>query len=252
MRSKYLELSKELGITDLSGWYGVSAAAIRDSVPGRSLLKKFKSSPLKMLESLEPNHKWQPWLFSSPSRIFWRSLENQRKFLDWVQQKIDLKSPLDLVSVPSAQIIEYGGRPLLSKYNFSVHAAVAQIYGISTSLEKTSSSRGRKRKYTTPEARRQALLELEQRLGIRQKEDWYRVTYSSVWDEGLKSLFDRFYKSSIRNAVAALYPEHEWLDWKFTQVPKGFWGVEDNQRRFLEWFVQRDRPRLASRGMPAR
>jgi hypothetical protein len=43
------------------------------------------------------------------------------------------------------------------------------------------------------------------------------------------------YKDNIRTALRTLYPHHEWLDWKFSSVARGFWSSTDNQRAFLAW-----------------
>jgi hypothetical protein len=32
-----------------------------------------------------------------------------------------------------------------------------------------------------------------------------------------------------------VYPEHEWLPWRFSKVPNGFWDDIKNQRDFLDW-----------------
>jgi len=31
------------------------------------------------------------------------------------------------------------------------------------------------------------------------------------------------------------YPAHNWLPWKFTVTPPGFWNQQHNRKRFLEW-----------------
>jgi hypothetical protein len=35
--------------------------------------------------------------------------------------------------------------------------------------------------------------------------------------------------------MRAIYPEHVWLEWQFTSVPRSFWNDVNNQKRFLEW-----------------
>jgi hypothetical protein len=35
--------------------------------------------------------------------------------------------------------------------------------------------------------------------------------------------------------VSKAYPEYEWLPWKFSQVPKEFWGDIQNQKNFVDW-----------------
>ena len=32
-----------------------------------------------------------------------------------------------------------------------------------------------------------------------------------------------------------VYPEHNWMLWKFKGVPKGFWDSKDNQKNFMDW-----------------
>jgi hypothetical protein len=32
-----------------------------------------------------------------------------------------------------------------------------------------------------------------------------------------------------------VYPEYEWLPWKFSHTPTGIWKGEDVKRRFLDW-----------------
>ena len=32
-----------------------------------------------------------------------------------------------------------------------------------------------------------------------------------------------------------MYPEYEWLPWKFVRVPRGFWADTNNQKKFLNW-----------------
>ncbi len=35
--------------------------------------------------------------------------------------------------------------------------------------------------------------------------------------------------------LAAIYPDHEWKMWNFTQVSKNFWENDDNVLAFLAW-----------------
>jgi hypothetical protein len=34
--------------------------------------------------------------------------------------------------------------------------------------------------------------------------------------------------------LSTLYPQHEWLPWKFPVVSRGFWSNVENQKKFLE------------------
>jgi hypothetical protein len=35
--------------------------------------------------------------------------------------------------------------------------------------------------------------------------------------------------------LSALYPEHDWLPWKFDKCPRNFWDNVNNQRKFMDW-----------------
>ena len=35
--------------------------------------------------------------------------------------------------------------------------------------------------------------------------------------------------------LGGIFPEKEWLPWKFRHVPKGFWEVAVNRKKFIGW-----------------
>ena len=35
-----------------------------------------------------------------------------------------------------------------------------------------------------------------------------------------------------------MFPNYEWLPWKFNKVSPNFWDVPQNQRKFLDWFAK--------------
>ena len=40
---------------------------------------------------------------------------------------------------------------------------------------------------------------------------------------------------SLYQILSDVYPEYEWLPWRFIRTPKQFWDDPKNQRTFLEW-----------------
>jgi hypothetical protein len=61
----------------------------------------------------------------------------------------------------------------------------------------------------------------------------YKVKLSDVQNNGGAGLLDR-YGNSLVKALASVYPEKDWLGWKFQQVPRGYWNDIGNQRKFFE------------------
>jgi hypothetical protein len=43
------------------------------------------------------------------------------------------------------------------------------------------------------------------------------------------------YNNSPLLLLSSIYPENEWLPWKFSRCPSTFWDDLKNQRKFMEW-----------------
>jgi hypothetical protein len=41
------------------------------------------------------------------------------------------------------------------------------------------------------------------------------------------------------SSLRSMYPDHEWLEWKFQTVPPSFWSDTDNQARFIHWLEKK-------------
>ena len=74
------------------------------------------------------------------------------------------------------------------------------------------------------------------KLGFQKKEDWYNMKWKDISKSSpkLKTLLSRF-EASPPKLMNFIYPSHEWLEWKFESVPKGFWSIHMNQRKWLDW-----------------
>ncbi len=43
------------------------------------------------------------------------------------------------------------------------------------------------------------------------------------------------YENSLYNLLSEVFPEYDWLPWKFQYPPKDYWRDVLNKRNFLEW-----------------
>jgi hypothetical protein len=65
-------------------------------------------------------------------------------------------------------------------------------------------------------------------------EDWYKISRDNIEKNGGSTLLSKYGNSPCK-LVMALYPNHQWLVWKFEIVPKGFWEIKENQKKFMDW-----------------
>eukprot|EP01118_Nematostelium_gracile_P007178 TRINITY_DN2324_c0_g1_i1.p1 TRINITY_DN2324_c0_g1~~TRINITY_DN2324_c0_g1_i1.p1 ORF type:complete len:335 (-),score=63.47 TRINITY_DN2324_c0_g1_i1:40-1044(-) len=72
-------------------------------------------------------------------------------------------------------------------------------------------------------------------LGIKTKEDWYNVVKEDVIKYGGKDVL-RSYDGSFVRTIMSVYPDHDWLVWKFVEyVPWGTWRDKQVQKEYMIW-----------------
>src|SRR5271170_6889183 len=69
-------------------------------------------------------------------------------------------------------------------------------------------------------------------LGYKSFEDWYNITFEDINKHGGSGLL-HYYIDSPVNALLSIYPDFDWIIWKFHQVPRGCWKDKKNHRKFF-------------------
>ena len=76
---------------------------------------------------------------------------------------------------------------------------------------------------------------LGEQLGYKTKEDWYKITTYDFEKNHGEGLLVSYYNSSAYQLLTSLYPEYEWLFWKFTPAPQSSWKSKENQLKYMAW-----------------
>src|SRR5690349_13904891 len=84
------------------------------------------------------------------------------------------------------------------------------------------------------ESHRQFFDWLGTQLGCKEMDDWYNVSVEDIYKHGGSGLLNDYYNNSPSKALQTVYPEHQWLIWRFGQTPKGFWKKPENHRQFFD------------------
>jgi len=75
---------------------------------------------------------------------------------------------------------------------------------------------------------------LGEQLGFHRPEDWYQLSTAQLIQHHGRPLLLKF--RGLPLAIVKDYLPHEpWLEWRFQQVPNGFWDQRANRRRYLNW-----------------
>jgi hypothetical protein len=71
-------------------------------------------------------------------------------------------------------------------------------------------------------------------LNIKDPEDWYQISPSSIIKEGGSNML-RYFKGDYVKALNCAFPECKWMFWKFRRVPRNYWDIEENQLQFFQY-----------------
>lgn len=161
--------------------------------------------------------------------------------------QLGLKSNEDWYSVTNEDVIKHGGSGLLAhKYSSSFYKLISTVYSDVewTPWKFTRISRGywndinNQRKYLDwlgNFASYNFSQASGRTLGLQSKEHWYLVTNKDFIKHGGGALLRIQYEGSIYKLLSTVYSEVEWIPWKFSHVPRGFWNDINNQRKYLDW-----------------
>lgn len=206
--------------------------------------------------------------------IEWNELNLKREFFDWLHKELGFKKPEDWYNVKQQNIYDHGGRGLLDYYNNSPSQALQAVYPehnwilakfIHSPAELWKKNHEQRREFfdafglklenkysqtpkgfwEKPENKKQFFNWLGNQLGYKSMDDWYNVTNEDIQKRGGKGVLGH-YNDSPSRALQAVYPEHNWMLWRFLSVPKdlciqhgqlseSFWTNQKNQRQFFDW-----------------
>jgi hypothetical protein len=70
-----------------------------EQIGGGTLLKNYyNSSPSLLITTIFPENQLLPWKFTACPHNFWSNIENQRKFMNWAAEQLNVKKPSDWYS----------------------------------------------------------------------------------------------------------------------------------------------------------
>jgi hypothetical protein len=55
---------------------------------------------------------------------------------------------------------------------------------------------------------------------------------------GGESILRVKYRYSLYALLSAIYPDYQWLPWKFINCPRNWWDDKKNQKKFMDWAAQ--------------
>jgi very-short-patch-repair endonuclease len=231
---KYAEwLGKELGYTKEEDWYNISISEFEKKYGNGLLYNYYNSSPIQFVKTIFSNYEWLEWKFNKTQQHYWENIDNHKKYAEWLGKELGYTTYEHWYNITEKQIIEKDGQQCLSKYNNSPINFVKIIFPDYKWLEwkfiQTS------KKYWDIVNNHRIYAEwLGKELGYIKEEDWYNITYNIIEKHKGGGLLSKYNQSPI-HFLKFIFPNYEWLEWKFGMASLGTWQDINNHIKYAEW-----------------
>lgn len=167
------------------------------------------------------------------SKSFWSAKENRENYLSWLERKIGIKTPADWYSVNIDTFYKNKGTGAIRYYDYSVYKLLRDLRP-ALNLLAWKFPLVPKGFWNIAKNRRSYIEWLVKELNFEKKEDWYKLKNDDLKKNWGSGLLHR-YESSMYKLMKDLFPEIDFLPWKFSMVPKGFWEVAENRKWYINW-----------------
>ncbi|MEX0652972.1 MAG: hypothetical protein WD534_18620 [Phycisphaeraceae bacterium] len=235
-RLRYMNwLGRRLGYKTTNDWYRLTRQAFLDHCGGGLLATVYRHSPIVALRDYKPRVDWKPWLLRSTPQAYWKDPQHRRAYMDWLGRTLRFKTAEDWYKLRQEDFHAHGGTGLLAiYYHNSPQAALAEY-----------KPRVRWRHWAfgaTPQGywhvkanRLRYMRWLGRQLGFRKPDDWYRLTRRHFREHGGAAMLRVIPGGSPHDAVRELFPDRDWLEWRFVRVSNGYWQEPGHRKRYLAW-----------------
>ena len=234
------QLYSKLNLSSFDDWIDVTRNKMIEN-GGKSLVNYYYNGDVKeLLKGVYPHY---PWCFdpiylllsqpSSSDPSLFTSIDNQRKYMQYLFDKLQLKSLDDWVNVTKRKIKDHGGAPLLLLYSSDLSLLLFSLYPSHSwnfSLYKIDSNKY----FSSIDHQREFMDQLYSKLNLSSFDDWIDVTRNKIIENGGKSLVIHYYKNDLKQLFTSIYPHYPWRDENIKANSHEYFKSKENQKEFME------------------
>ena len=230
---KYAEwLGKTLDYKNMDDWYKLTVKDIRKHRGSGLLADKYRDSPYLFLKSVFPQVEWVPWKRSKVTQNFWNNTENVRHYAYWLGKTLGYENMVHWYQITRTIINNNYGIGCLKKYNSTLmflKDIFPEYEWLPWLFESTP------QQYWNDETQIKFAIWLGKTLCYKNMDDWYQITQKIIQDNKGGGLLCNKYNGSPLMFLKGVFPDYEWLPWKFGMTSLGYWNEKGNHRIYANW-----------------
>ena len=230
------QLYYKLDLKSLEDWLNITKRTLYDNGARNLLLYHYANDKTKLLTTIYPNYAWN---FQSDLQIIlnkkkdFRTIENQRKFMDNLFIKFKLKSLDDWVEISRNKLMENGGKSLLLYYySNDMKKLLTSIYpnhqwNFDNQKIKFAENENF---FITLENQQKYLDYLSQKFKLKSLDDWLFISERKICKyKGGKKLLS-IYSNNVKKMISSIYPNHFFRIEKLIKIKK----IQSNELKKLK------------------
>ena len=230
------ELAIELNIQSHNDWVPLTMDVVIEH-EGYDIAKEYPTLSVA-LRKLYPEFQWTklPQIRQMPHEFWmnhWKNIDNQREFLNQLQNKLNIQTPKEWSYVSESQLKDHGGYGILF-FHASLNRALKELFP-----DKNWSSLPSKQQsishWRDPKYQRAFLDQVAAALNISSPEEWASVTLQQIKAHGGAKLLLHY--SSLREALKTLYSSQK-INWdeifSAQRIPRNYFLKMANRKQFLD------------------
>jgi len=161
----------------------------------------------------------------------------QRRFFEELGKKLNIKSLEDWYNLTYKDLVKYGGGTILRQYANSPIRTLKTIYP-DHNWEEWKFTQVPANFWKDMNNQRSFFESLAKKLNIKGQEDWYRVSFQDISENGGLGLLSQHYGSSPSKAIMSVFPEYNWQPWSFEKVHRHYWDESSNIQELMKWLTE--------------
>ena len=212
----YLEwLYLILGYTKDEDWYKLRQDDLF-KYHGRGLYMNYNGCILSILKSAYPDKEWLPWLFTITTHGTWDDIDNHKKYILWLANKLGIKSPDEWYKYDYNIIEKNKGDSLINKHYGGSISKLLKIGYPDFDFIMYRFNQSPNGYWNDINNRKTYLEDLFKHKKFTKTHDWYSITkedFLNFHGSGLLRRYDYSYKKLLIDNI-----EYAWEDKEFIKV----------------------------------
>jgi len=227
-------LEEKLGYTSPEDWYQITRKNFNENKGGGLIVHGYSSHLLRAPMELYPEYDWKPWLCKVTPRTFFTEIENRKRFLDWIAEQEGFESMESWYMMKRSDFELYtGGAVINNYYGGSPRKAICDIYP-EYDWKPWKFVNSPPNFWKNDDNCKEYLTWLFNELGFQDIEDWYQLE-NRILNANYGAGMHRRFNGSPLQMLRYFYPEKDWLEFRFSMAPKGYWGSKESLVNYMDW-----------------